>query len=162
MRPILKHQCWSTCNDKTPFPGAKAMLTDLVYLKPWRNVSLTCVMLFVLTTHETVLKTMLLRVIWEAGFWAGVLSLPQIKLFSIPIIDYWLLLSPLLGIAGRLSEKLTRGHLESSLDQHLVPSVGLSRPCHFTAPFGRLGEFLLVPGSPCIRWWRTTCIWASS
>ena len=39
MLPFLKYQCWSTCKDETPFPGAKATLThcaraDLVYLKP--------------------------------------------------------------------------------------------------------------------------------
>lgn len=139
MPPFPKHQCWSTCNDKTPFPGAKAMLTccaraDLVYSKPWRNVSLTCVVFFVLTVHETVLKTMLLRVIWEAGFWAIVLSLPQIKLFSIPIIGYWLLSSTLLGIAGRISEKPLWGHPESALDWHLV-TKRWNGPCHFTAPF---------------------------
>ena len=39
MPPFLGHQCWSSFNDKTPFPGAKAMLipcvgADPVFLKP--------------------------------------------------------------------------------------------------------------------------------
>ena len=33
----------------------------VLFLKPWRNVSLTCLMFFVLTRHKTVLKTMLLQ-----------------------------------------------------------------------------------------------------
>ena len=166
MPPFPKHQCWSTCNDKTPFPGAKAMLTccaraDLVYSKPWRNVSLTCVVFFVLTVHETVLKTMLLRVIWEAGFWAIVLSLPQIKLFSIPIIGYWLLSSTLLGIAGRISEKPLWGHPESALDRHLVTKCRPPAPLPFHSTLQCFGEFLLTPVSPCIKRWRTSCVWAS-
>ena len=66
---FLGCQCWFSLDDKTPFPGTKAML-DMLYvhvlvcfvffLKPWRNVSLTCLMVFVLTRYKTVLKTLLL------------------------------------------------------------------------------------------------------
>ena len=61
------------------------------------------------------------RIIWEAGFWAVVLSLAQMKHFSMPLVVYWLFLSMLPGIVSRISEKRTWGHLESTLDQHLVP-----------------------------------------
>ena len=47
--------CWSLFNDKTPFPGTKAILTHCLqaglffffFLKPWRNVTLICLMFFV-------------------------------------------------------------------------------------------------------------------
>lgn len=49
-------------------------------------MSLTCLMFFVLIRSKTALQTMLLwsrllRVIWEAGFWASP-RLAQIELFS--------------------------------------------------------------------------------
>ena len=58
--PFLRCQWWSSFDDKTVFPGARAILTgcghpDLFFLKPSRNVSLTCFMLFVLTSRKTVL-----------------------------------------------------------------------------------------------------------
>ena len=31
MPPFLGHQCWYAFNDKTPFPGAKAILSPCVY-----------------------------------------------------------------------------------------------------------------------------------
>ena len=108
MPPILGHQCWSSFHDKTPFRGAKAILTgcvhaDLVFLKPWRNVLLPYLMIFfVLTRQETADSPasleQILRVIREAVFWARVLvlrrvrllatllSLAQIKLSPIPVI----------------------------------------------------------------------------
>ena len=66
MPPFLGCQCLYSFDDKTPFPGAKATLThyvlaDLFFLKPWRNVSLTCLVFFVLTRHKTVLKTIFLQ-----------------------------------------------------------------------------------------------------
>ena len=62
-------------------------------------------MFFALTRHKTaenhVSSEQLLRVI------RVVLSLAQIKHFSIPIISCLLFLSKLLGIVGRISEKPT-------------------------------------------------------
>jgi len=97
---FLGRQCWSSFEEKTPFPGTKAMLTccELVglffFLKPWRNVSLTCLMFFVLTGNKTELKTLLL---WSSlselpGKQASmlVLSLAQIKLLSILIADSYI------------------------------------------------------------------------
>ena len=70
MSPFLGHQCWYSFNDKPSFPGAKAVLTCCVcadlfcflffFLKPRRNVHLTCLRFFVLTRCNTVLKTTLL------------------------------------------------------------------------------------------------------
>lgn len=107
MPPILGHQCWSSFHDKTPFRGAKAILTgcvhaDLVFLKPWRNVFLPYLIFFVLTRQETAdSPASLEQILWvirEAVFWARVLmlhsvrlfvtllSLAQIKLSPIPVI----------------------------------------------------------------------------
>ena len=95
MSPFLGCQCWYPFNDKTPFPAVKAILTHCVhaglffFLKPWRNESLIC-LFFVLIRWKTnytenhVSQEQFLR---EAVFWAIVLSLAQIKLFAIPIID---------------------------------------------------------------------------
>ena len=62
MIPVLGHQCCSSFRYKTPFLGAKAILTHCVravfpILKPCRNVSLTYLMFFVLTRQNIVLKT---------------------------------------------------------------------------------------------------------
>ena len=52
MSLFLRHQCWSCFDDKTPFPGANAVLTHHVLAglffffffkaKPRRNVTLKC------------------------------------------------------------------------------------------------------------------------
>ena len=73
---FLGLQRWFTFDDKTPFPGAKAILYVLyvyVYVlvcfwlfvfKPRRNVALTCLMFFVLTRYTTALKGNSLSVQW--------------------------------------------------------------------------------------------------
>ena len=58
MPPFLEGQCCYSSDDKTPFLGAKTILTGYVQtyvlfcfvLKPWKNVSLTCLMFFMLET----------------------------------------------------------------------------------------------------------------
>ena len=55
MPPFLEGQCWYSSDDKTPFSGAKTILTGYVqsyvfFLKPWKNVSLTCLIFFMLET----------------------------------------------------------------------------------------------------------------
>ena len=66
----------------------------VLFLKPWRNVSLTCLMFFVLTGNKTELKTLLL---WSSlselpgkQAYRLVLSLAQIKLLSILIADSYI------------------------------------------------------------------------
>ena len=58
MPPFWGHQRWSSFNDKTPLPGAKAMLTCSVRagLSLFLNTEeMTCLIFFVLTRYETVL-----------------------------------------------------------------------------------------------------------
>ena len=65
MPPFLGLQCWSSLDDKTPFPGAKATLTCYVCAGPFCFSALKeCTpdlfdVLF-LTRYKTVLKTVLL------------------------------------------------------------------------------------------------------
>ena len=59
MPSFLGCQGRDSFDDKTPFPGAKARMTHCVgavFLKPWRHVSLTRSVFFVLTRCRTVLK----------------------------------------------------------------------------------------------------------
>ena len=72
MSPFLGHQCSRSFHDKTPFPGAKAILTHCVmwwwvfffcvlfFSETLKEGVLICLMLLVLTRHKTVLKTKLL------------------------------------------------------------------------------------------------------
>ena len=61
------------------------------FFKPWRNLTLTCLMFFVLTRYKPVLKTLLLKSSFSVSpgkeTFRLVLSLVQIKFFSILIID---------------------------------------------------------------------------
>lgn len=97
MPPFPGCWCGFSFDAKTPFPDAKATLiphggADLfsfvcLCFEPWRKLHLTCLMFLVLTKHKTVFLWCRSSVVWEAVFQAIVLSLAQIKLFSVPIID---------------------------------------------------------------------------
>lgn len=92
---FLGHQYWSYFDDKTPFQVPRlpwpAVYLLVYFLWNPEGMYHWLLMLFVLR-HKIVLKNhpspeQSLRVIWEALFWTIVLSLVQIKLFSIPITD---------------------------------------------------------------------------
>ena len=52
---FLGCQCWASLNDKIPFPATRCrpdllcMCWSVLFFKPWRNVSLTCLKFFLLT-----------------------------------------------------------------------------------------------------------------
>lgn len=99
---FLEHQYWSYFDDKTPFQVPRlpwpAVYLLVYFLWNPEGMYHWLLMLFVLR-HKIVLKNhpspeQSLRVIWEALFWTIVLSLVQIKLFSIPITDCLLIIFP--------------------------------------------------------------------
>ena len=65
-----------------------------LFLKPWRNVSLTYLMFFALTRYDTAENHASLeqdlKLTWEGVSHNIVLNLGQIKLFYSPIIDFCL------------------------------------------------------------------------
>lgn len=100
MPPFLEQ--FNACilfNDKTPLPGAKAILTrwvctDLIF-EILREYILTRVMS--LFWHKTVLETMLLleqllRVIWETGLGCSPQFGSQIKPFPVPVMSCLLII----------------------------------------------------------------------
>ena len=76
--------CWLAVN----------LLDCSFFLKSWRNVSLTCLIFFVLTGNKTALKTLLLQSSLSElpgkQAYRLVLSLAQIKLLSILIADSYI------------------------------------------------------------------------
>ena len=97
---FLGSQCWFSFDDKTPFPGVKAMLTCYVCTGPFfffETLKKCNPDLFnVLCSDEIenwaenpTSPEQFLRVIWEVRFWN---SLAQIKLFSILISDHFLII----------------------------------------------------------------------
>lgn len=76
---------------QVPRPYWLAGYVLIWFLKSWGNIFLTCVMFFVLARPKTAGNhaslEQLLKVIWETGFWAVVLSLAQIKPFSVPMMS---------------------------------------------------------------------------
>ena len=74
MPSFLGWQGRDSFDDKPPFPGAKARMTHCVgavFWKPWRHVSLTCSVFFVLSRCRTVLKLHFSRAVPQSylGCW---------------------------------------------------------------------------------------------
>ena len=117
MPPFLGHRCWYSFNDKDFLPRCQGHTDSLCTW--WSGFFETlkecipCLMFFVLIRYNTAENHASLeqfpRVIWESVSLAIVLSLAQIKLFSIPITDCLLIIS--INIAWHSWQDIRKTHL---------------------------------------------------